>query len=349
MKSTKTVLIAVGLMLACGPTWSQEAAPAPARGTRRRPRRIGGLRLAAKAGSDPHRLGGAEDAGNAVHRPNKPIWHIADILKAHQGQARWEQKVLLNRDFDGRYVQMAPGDKSKCMFYADDRAWGWVYSGQLKVTIDGQEPKTLPKGWVFNVAPRLSYCMETVGTEPVVFYRTAPAGQVPSYPENETPTPVPGYKYVKAKITSTGGYDSFNMPFFNVEEYGASDRRGERFLYDGHTSSNLNIANTITELPPSTSWGHFHQNMQEVWLNVYGSVCALISGEGVVHGEYGDLINANEERWHRATSCPNTGKSIRMAMTPRRRKARSITSRPTSHRGIEGSSPARRPQFGLPA
>jgi hypothetical protein len=22
---------------------------------------------------------------------------------------------------------MAPGDKSKCMFWADDRAWGWVY------------------------------------------------------------------------------------------------------------------------------------------------------------------------------------------------------------------------------
>ena len=107
---------------------------------------------------------------------NKPIWHIADILKAHKGQARWEQQVLLNRDFDGHYVQMAPGEKTKCMFYADDRAWGWVYSGQVKVTIDGQEPKVLPKGWVFNVAPRLSYCLETVGSEPVVFYRTTPAG-----------------------------------------------------------------------------------------------------------------------------------------------------------------------------
>ena len=53
------------------------------------------------------------------------------------------------------------------------------------------------------------------------------------------------------------------------------------------------------------------------WVNVYGNVCALISGVGVVHGELGDVINANEERWHRATSCPNTGKSIRMAMTPR--------------------------------
>src|SRR6478672_4932155 len=29
---------------------------------------------------------------------NKPIWHIADILKSHQGQTRWEEKVVLTRD-----------------------------------------------------------------------------------------------------------------------------------------------------------------------------------------------------------------------------------------------------------
>src|SRR5256712_10194817 len=157
---------------------------------------------------------------------NKPIWKIADILKSRQGQARWEEKVVLTRDFDGRYVQMAPGDKAKCMFYADDRVFGWLFSGAVKMTIDGQEPKVLSKGWAFNVAPRLSYCMETVGTESVVYYRNTPAAQVPSYPESEMPTPIPGYKYLKTKITSTGGYDSFNVPFFNVTEDGDSKRTG---------------------------------------------------------------------------------------------------------------------------
>jgi hypothetical protein len=71
----------------------------------------------------------------------------------------------------------------------------------------------------------------------------------------------------------------------------------------------------LAELPPANNWGHWHANMVELWVNVYGNVCALISGVGVVRGELGDVINANEERWHRATSCPNTGKSIRMAMT----------------------------------
>src|SRR6476659_2647828 len=251
------ILLAAGLLLAATPALAQAPAAAPSLGAARpsaQPnhysapfREDGPVRTVWSARKSPE---------TAYGKVNKPIWHIADVLKAHRGQARWDQQILLNRDFDGHYVQMAPGDKSKCMFWADDRAWGWVYSGQVKVTIDGQEPKVLPKGWVFNVAPRLSYYLETVGTEPVVFYITTPTGQVPSYPESETPTPVKGYTYEKVKINSTGGYDSFNMPFFNVDEYGASTRTGERFLYDGHTSSNLNIGPPLTQLPPSTSWGH---------------------------------------------------------------------------------------------
>ncbi len=128
MKSRKRVLIAVGLMLGCGPAWSQTAAPAPpapARGAR-----VDEANWWSQAGGEngPTRLVWAahKNPETPYKPPNKPIWHIADVLKAHKGQSHWEQKVLLTRDFDGRYVQIAPGDKSKCMFWADDRAWGWV-------------------------------------------------------------------------------------------------------------------------------------------------------------------------------------------------------------------------------
>jgi len=318
VKSLNT-LVALAMVLGAAPALAQTPAPAPPPATppARGPQTNWWSQPGAENGPERTVWAAQKDPETPYTGVNKPIWHIADILKKHQGKPRWEEKVVLTRDFDGRYVQMAPGDKAKCVFYADDRVFGWVYSGSVKMTIDGQEPKVLPKGWAFNVAPRLSYCMETVGTEPVVYYRNTPTGQVPSYPENETPTPIPGYKYIKTKITSTGGYDSFNVPFFNVTEYGDSTRTGQRFLYDGHTSSNLNLGMPLKELPPATNWGHWHANMVELWVNVYGNVCALISGVGVVHGELGDVINANEERWHRATSCPNTGKSIRMAMTPR--------------------------------
>ena len=311
MASKAAAWVAVGLMLVAGPAWPQEAAQAPAKQTNwwsAPGREDGPSRIVWAAQKTPE---------TPYTGPNKPIWHIADILKAHQGQKSWDQPVLLNHDFDGHYIAMAPGEKTKCMFYADDRAFGWVYSGQVRITIDGQEPRILSGGWAFNVAPRLSYCMETVGSEPVVFFRVTPAGQVPSYPQSETPTPVKGYTYVKARITSTGGYDSFNVPFFDVDAYGASDRTGERFLYDGYTNANLHLDPNIAQLPPATSLGHFHENMAEAWVDVYGQIDVLISGIGLVHGERGDVIHATEERWHRATSHPNTGKSIRMAITSR--------------------------------
>ena len=54
--------------------------------------------------------------------------------------------MLLTRDFDGRYFSLAPGEKTKTMFYADDRVFGWIYSGQVRIAIDGQQPFTATKG-----------------------------------------------------------------------------------------------------------------------------------------------------------------------------------------------------------
>ena len=309
MRSNKTLLIALGLIVAGNPAWPQTPTRAPQTNWWSAPGREDG---------PPRIVWAAQKMPETPYtKPNKPIWHIADILKAHQGKQSWDQPVLLTPDFDGHYISLAPGEKTKCMFYADDRAFGWVYSGQVKITIDGQEPKVLPKGWAFNVAPRLSYCMENVGNEPAVFFRITPAAQAPSYPESEMPTPVKGYTYVKARITSTGGYDSPNVPFFDIDAYGASERTGERFLYDGHTNANPRLDSNITDLPPATNWGHFHANMAEAWVDVYGQVDVLISGVGLVHGERGDVIHASEERWHRASSRPGSGKSIRMAITSR--------------------------------
>ncbi len=121
--------------------------------------------------------------------PNRLIWRIADILKAHQGQQSWEQPVMLTRDYDGRYNSLAPGEKTKAQFYADDRCFMWVYSGQMKVTIDGQPPFVATKGFLIDVAPRLAYSLENTGTEPVVFWRVTPAGQMPSYPSPKRPRP----------------------------------------------------------------------------------------------------------------------------------------------------------------
>jgi hypothetical protein len=51
---------------------------------------------------------------------------------------------------------------------------------------------------------------------------------------------------------------------------------------------------------------------------IEGKLDVLISGEkGLVTGDLGDVIMAPNERWHRATTHPNSGPSTRLAMTPR--------------------------------
>jgi mannose-6-phosphate isomerase-like protein (cupin superfamily) len=251
--------------------------------------------------------------------PNKPVTHIADILKKHQGQQSWEEKVMLTRDYDGRYFSLAPGEKTKAQFYADDRCFMWVYSGQAKVTIDGQIPTTATKGFLIDVAPRLAYAIENTGTEPVVIWRVTPAGQMPSYPASETPTPVKGWKYIQAKMTSTGGYDAPNQPFLDFnKDVVAVNGKSRDFAMDGHTSAHVIRAGALTQAPPSTSWGHFHENMVEAWVVLEGQLDVLISGEkSIVTGQLGDVIMVPNERWHRATTHPNSGPSTRLAMTPR--------------------------------
>ena len=252
--------------------------------------------------------------------PNKPIWHIADILKAHKGKASWDQPVLLTRDYDGHYISLAPGEKTKCLFYADDRTFGWIYSGQMKITIDGQEPFTATKGFMFDVPGRLSYCFENTGTEPVVFYRNTPAGQVPSYYESETPAPIKGYRYEKNLSRSTGGYEGVNQPYLDFNAYAAGGGKSRDFAFDGHTAAHIIRAKGIDALPSDKSWGHFHENMVEAWVVVESKLAVLISGVGVVHGDTGDVINANEGRWHRATCEPGAGTCTRWAMTPRNKE-----------------------------
>ena len=63
------------------------------------------------------------------------------MLAAHKGKASWTaDEVFDSRDFAGDWISMAPGEKTKTQFYADDRVFWVVQSGQMKVTIEGQEP-----------------------------------------------------------------------------------------------------------------------------------------------------------------------------------------------------------------
>ena len=57
--------------------------------------------------------------------PNKPHWKLSEVLAKHAGQRSWSEDIVSDRDFIARYIAMAPGEKTKPQFYADDRVF-WI-------------------------------------------------------------------------------------------------------------------------------------------------------------------------------------------------------------------------------
>lgn len=255
----------------------------------------------------------------AFTAPNRLIWRLSEILAAHHGQTSWRQAVLKTRDFEGEWISMAPGEKTKSVFYADDRVFWVVESGQMRVNIEGQAPFVATKGFLVQAAPRLAYSMETVGTEPVLRFEVRPAGEMPSYPITETPTPVKGWTFIKSRITDTGSYDEFNKPSLDFEKDVVKANAGSSdFVWDGHTAAHI-IRGKGVPTPPETELGHFHENMVELWIVLEGQLDFLIEGEPLVTGTVGDVVHAPNERWHRATF-HGTGMATRLAITPRNKE-----------------------------
>ena len=250
--------------------------------------------------------------------PNKLVWRIADVMAAHKGKASWQQEVFLSRDYAGAWISMAPGEKTKTQFYADDRVFWVVQSGQMKVTIEGQEPFIASRHFLIQVPKRLQYSMEVVGNEPALRFEMRPAGESPDYPLTETPTPVKGVEYIKAVYSGHGNYDGkVNVPYVDFEKQivQGGEKRGVWLRDDNNYVTILRSAKGAPT-PPDNVWGHFHANFPEIWLIIEGTQQFLVEGEKLVTVTDGDLVAAPTGRWHRAMPYGD-GPSTRLAYIPR--------------------------------
>jgi mannose-6-phosphate isomerase-like protein (cupin superfamily) len=248
--------------------------------------------------------------------PNKPLKKFVDILARHSGKTDWSETEVLTRDFIGQYISLAPGKKTKTLFYADDRVYWVVVSGQMRVTIDGVEPFIASKGFLVQVPYRVPYSIETVGDAPSLRFEVRPSGETPSYPVSETPDPAKGMKFIQAVYTGRGKYDEVNKPFVDFEkDIVAAGGKGGGAVKDDHTWANI-IRTQGVPTPPATDFGHFHENFAEFWIVMEGQEQFLIEGEPLITADLGDIVFAPEERWHRALAS-GTGFGTRLAITPR--------------------------------
>ncbi|HSS14484.1 MAG TPA: hypothetical protein VLL04_11355, partial [Rhizomicrobium sp.] len=51
---------------------------------------------------------------------NRLITRLDDVLAKHKGQANWTQDVVQTERYSARWISMAPGEKTRTQFFADD-------------------------------------------------------------------------------------------------------------------------------------------------------------------------------------------------------------------------------------
>ena len=161
--------------------------------------------------------------------PHKPWTKLSEVVAKHKGQANWTELIVDDNLFHGEYISMAPGAKTPRRFHQDNRAFWIVQDGQIRFTIEGQEPFVATKGFLVQVPKRLVYSMETVGDRPSLRFEVLMANSQTMYPADETPPPTPGIRFEKTRVAnSKGSYDEANVPYIDYNQMIAGKPRPRR-------------------------------------------------------------------------------------------------------------------------
>jgi len=238
---------------------------------------------------------------------NKPVTRLAAVLAKHKGEARWSEQVILTKRYDTKWIQAAPGDKSPTMYWGDDRIFWVVWGGQIRFTIEGQQPFVATKGFLVQVPQRVRYSMETIGSEPSLRFEVTHAGILPLYAGNQ---PKPGDKagdhYMKVSTpTQPDKYDELNRPYRDFfKEVVAADPvanpKDHLVMADEANMANI-IRGKGVPTPPPTNRGHFHIGHDEFWFILEGKCDYLIEDAGLFTADAGDVVFVPPGRFHRAS------------------------------------------------
>ena len=271
----------------------------------------------------PARRGGGPPPGQMVWAPkgiklnewvppHKPHTKLVDVLAKHKGHADWTEVIVDDDTLHAAYIAMAPGNKTPRRMNADTREWWVVQDGQIRFTIDGQQPFVASKGYFVQVPYRTMYEMETVGDRPSLRYEVNIAKARKMYPMDVKPVPLAGFTFVPVRVPGQGTYTEGNKPYvdFNAVVAGKDDTR--RFVHDDRAVANIILGKGIPP-PPLTERGHFHPESAEFWFILLGKIRYNIEGMQVFEADQGDIVYVPKQRFHLA-SFAGDSMSCRLAM-----------------------------------
>jgi quercetin dioxygenase-like cupin family protein len=256
--------------------------------------------------------------------PHKPHTKLTDVLAKHRGHARWVETVVDDDHLVATWTQMAPGDKTKKQQLVDHRTGFIVWDGQVRVTIDGQEPFVATKGFMVQVPFRTFWQVEAIGPTPALIFESKPQNSAVGYAEGETlPAAPAGTTWYRTRMQGQDTYQrqqAANQPqqsvpyfdFFKATQTPPGPRGA--FVRDDRNFLNI-IRGPGVPRQPDTIKGHFHIDYGEFWFIMEGQISYLIEGLPYFVADPGDVVYAAPGRFHRAQfAAPNGGMSTRIAM-----------------------------------
>jgi quercetin dioxygenase-like cupin family protein len=243
--------------------------------------------------------------------PNRPHWKLSELLEKHKGQQNWTETVVSDNTLRAEYMSSAPGTKTPRRFHPDTRAWWIVQDGQIRFTIEGQEPFVARKGFLVQVPYRNVYSLETVGDKPSLRLEVNIGGATTMYPIDEKPAPVPGFDFVKVRIGGKGSYDARNKPYVDFNAVAAGTDPTRRFIADDRAVAN--IIRGKPQQPGPNDKGHFHLESTEFWFILEGQIRYRIGSLPIFIADQGDIVYVPKQTWHLASHA-GTDMSTRLAM-----------------------------------
>lgn len=252
------------------------------------------------------------DPLTAWHAPNRPHWKLSEVLAAHAGQPSWSQTVVRDEHYLARFIQMAPGEKTRTLFYADTEMFWIVQSGRMRVSIEGLEPFEAGKSMIVQVPARTPFHMETLGDAPVLRFEVTHAGALPVYAADETPVPVEGQEYVRIAYAAPAAtrLDPAKVYLdFDRDVVGGKIRAG-RFLKAGSLIRGMSIPT-----PARTDQGHWHTETNEFYFIMEGKLDFQLEGAEPFIVEQGDVVYVPHGRYHR-NNFTGGGMATRLAIFP---------------------------------
>jgi mannose-6-phosphate isomerase-like protein (cupin superfamily) len=243
--------------------------------------------------------------------PNRPHWKLSELLEKHKGQQNWTETVVSDNTLRAEYMSSAPGTKTPRRFHPDTRAWWIVQDGQIRFTIEGQEPFVARKGFLVQVPYRNVYSLETVGDKPSLRLEVNIGGATTMYPIDEKPAPVPGFDFVKVRIGGKGSYDARNKPYVDFNAVAAGTDPTRRFIADDRAVAN--IIRGKPQQPGPNDKGHLHLEFTEFWFILEGQIRYRIGSLPIFIADQGDIVYVPKQTWHLASHA-GTDMSTRLAM-----------------------------------